>query len=280
MDGQAPEISRIVTCYYQWNYLAQWLYDDELFHANVEWIVVNDAPEDRPEARLREELDRRHVRLVAPHANIGRSRARNLGARVSTGRWLDFVDGDDRPLPIMVEDLCAANAGLLVFPIRTAMVGDMPFCDAARAPVQHYSHWETLLPEFQPINVTPAALLWRRTTFFALEGFDGRFEGAEDIHLVFRAAQSGVLLGRAGSPKQCYFTRPERHTFIPYRIEGHRRLFEWIAGQRVHPTSDEVGLFLGRELLAELWIRLGGVWSGRRHVGRFLWTRLRRALGF
>ena len=270
-----PFASRIVTCFHQWDFLRQWVDDDALFPDDIEWGVVNDAPADPPPPALAARLAGRRFRVLTAGLNLGRSRARNFGAGQATGRWLDFIDGDDRPLPLARGPWADADHGIVNFQVRLATAGRTLFSGAVHAPVTARSQWAPLLPAYTPVDVTPAALLWRRESFLALQGFDGRFEGAEDFHLVFCAMTTGVPLFREATPKQCYFERDGPHTFLSSHIEGHRRLLEWIAAQDDGRLAAEARFWLGKELLYECGLNLRRLWRHRRLVGRYLASRLR-----
>lgn len=270
-----PLVSRIVTCHRQWAYLALWIGDDALFVPDIEWLVVNDAPSDAPPPELALELSRRGIRLLTPPTNLGRSRARNLGARESHGRWLDFIDGDDRPLPLATSGLAEHTAGLIEHPVRLARKGRDRFELGASAPVVRPSFWRNLLPLYQPINVSPAAVLWSGGTFRQLQGFDARFDGAEDFHLVFRAMITGVALARHDTPKQCYFAPVQPATWGSTHIDSHQRVLAWIADQNLGALSTEAQFWLGKEVVYDACLKLHVVWSRRLLVWRYFTARLR-----
>ncbi len=270
-----PLVSRVMTCYRQWSYLSQWIGDDALFAPEIEWFVVNDAPADPPPPELALELSRRGVRLLSPPTNLGRSRARNLGARESRGRWLDFIDGDDRPLPFALAGLSDRTAGLIELPIRLAQTGRDRFAAGASAPIIRIPVWRSLLPRYHPINVMPAAVLWHRETFQKLDGFDARFDGAEDFHLVFRAMITGVALTRLDTPKQCYFAPAQRATRGATHIDSHQRVLSWIADQDLGALSTEARFWLGKEVVYDACLKLSVVWARRRLVWQYFASRLR-----
>lgn len=246
-------LTRIVTCYRQWHLVSRWLDCESLFKPGVHWLMVNDAPGDLCPPRLEAEFQRRGVKLITPWFNCGRSRARNLGAEAAQTEWIEFVDGDDLPLP---HDLAVLekshDAGLVAFPVfehhgnpPIAIPEDVP----SQLPIRNT--WAEFLPLLQPLDVRPAGLLWRRAFFRELGGFDARFESAEDFHLVLRAAWAGAHVARSTVPKQIYCVPPGNHNFSPLHVEGHRRLLEWIASNTPSPLPPHFDMWLSKESVYE-----------------------------
>ena len=275
MSSEAP-VSRIVTCYKQWTFLGHWLKDDALFGPGVEWLVVNDAPGHAPPPDVSDLMARRGVRLLTVLSNMGRSRARNHGAREARGTWLDFVDGDDHPLPLDPATVLNRDCELLAGPVRLADATRTPFADASRAPIEAFDNWADLLPRFAPINVAPSALLWRREYFLALDGYDARFDGGEDLQLAYRAMTHGARLERMPCPKQCYFLRGGRMTFEPQHIYSHRRVLEYIARETADPAIRAAAeRWLGKQVMYEIGAATYSAWEHRRLAFRYLAFRLR-----
>lgn len=76
---------------------------DQTF-TDLEVIVVNDASTDDTMAAAAEFTDPR-LRVVNLPENRGLSGARNAGTELARGRWVSFLDADDRMLPTMIERL-------------------------------------------------------------------------------------------------------------------------------------------------------------------------------
>ena len=72
--------------------------DAQELPAGTEWeiVVVNDGSTDDTGAWLEQAGAQpgSRLRVVTPPANVGRARARNLGAEAARGRWLVFLDDD------------------------------------------------------------------------------------------------------------------------------------------------------------------------------------------
>jgi glycosyltransferase involved in cell wall biosynthesis len=248
----AAGVSRIVTVYHQWGFLRDWAWEPALFNGRVEWIVVNDAPGDPAPRDLSERLEALGVRVITPRRNLGRSGARNLGAQAATGVWLDFVDGDDRPLPF---DAPAEVVPLeLVFhpvPERRERVF-RPEHGSWPTPWDSGTHtyWGFLAPEWRPCDPRPAGVLWRREAFLELGGFDGRFEPSEDLHLLACAQEAGLRAGHDARPKQAYFW----HEAVDFRAQadpfGPLRFLRWRRERAEGRLRTQLTWLLGRQVLA------------------------------
>lgn len=71
---------------------------------DLEVIVVNDASTDDTMTAVGEFTDPR-LRVINLDENRGLSGARNAGTDIARGRWLSFLDADDRMMPAMIERL-------------------------------------------------------------------------------------------------------------------------------------------------------------------------------
>lgn len=254
MTQPTPRLSRIITIFNQWHYL-DWLDDEALYTAETEYIVVDDCSDQALPNELAARFQSRHITFHRLPRNSGRCAARNTGAQLARGEFLDFIDGDDRPLP-MAYDPAWADAEVVFFSVTAR---------GAEADIRRSLAVHPLLPAPDGpdghLDPRPAAVLWRRTTFARLGGFDPRYETAEDMELVFRACN----LARAfcSTPKQSYTEQPHadytQMTYSAARMNFFRRL------PLGHPLrqrllDDEVQ----RISLYSTWILLG-----RRHY-RFL----------
>lgn len=109
MDGRKPLISVIVPVYKSEGYLEACLRSlAEQTYANLEVITVDDASPDGS-VRICQDFaarDKRFQVLRLPE-NRGPSAARNAGIRRAGGRYVSFVDSDDRVMPDMLEKLYA-----------------------------------------------------------------------------------------------------------------------------------------------------------------------------
>ena len=247
----APYITRIVTCYRQWHLLARWLRDPSLRQDGVEWIVVNDAPDDPPSSEVTAMLRDLQAQQVTPKFNQGRSGARNLGVAAAAGSLCEHIDGDDLPLPLTpsVFRLLEFDPNVVLFPVMEwDGTGKIPLENAAE-PRTIKPVWSAFLPKLSPMDVRPAGTVWQRDFFLWLGGYDARFDGAEDLQLAWRAEQAGVQIARCNSAKQIYVQHPGGSQRDRLFTEGHRRLWEWLEGRVNREAADQRRLWLGKDVL-------------------------------
>lgn len=198
------QITRIVTIYNQWHFL-DWLSDDALFNDETEFILIDDCSANLAPAEVTSLLVRRGVSVHRLPRNSGRCVARNTGAALAKGEWLDFIDGDDRPLPLSIDPTWAAvNIVYFRFSAHGAAVGGRP-------------SWLFMHPLLADpaapdgfLDPRPVSVLWRRSSFVSTGGFDPRFETNEDLDLALKTLDQprGYSLGQ----KQSYLEHdPDDH---------------------------------------------------------------------
>lgn len=104
--GQPPDISIVITCFNQAQYLADAIESVlKQTHRRFEVLVIDDGSHDNPEA-----IAVRYPEVVfLKQSNRGACLARNRGIELTSGPLLVFMDGDDRLLPHAFE------AGLAAF---------------------------------------------------------------------------------------------------------------------------------------------------------------------
>lgn len=193
--------SRIVTLYDQWHFL-DWMRNDALFRDDCEFILVDDASNQPMPADVGKLIRARGVRLITMPRNAGRCVARNTGAQVASGDYLDFIDGDDRPLPLVPDPVWASNQpDLIFFPFLVHGQGKSMQASFVRHPLLTAVD----APEGY-LDPRPAAMLWHRKLFSELGGFDARWELAEDLELLLRTRSARRTF--ASQPKQSYNELP------------------------------------------------------------------------
>lgn len=199
MSAASPRLSRVVTVYNQWNFL-DWLADDRLFAPDVEFILVDDCSATTAPPDVLARIAARGLTLLRLPRNQGRCVARNTGVAHARGEFVDFIDGDDRPLPLRLHAEWA-HADVVFFVFEVHGIAHDPRASWVRHPLL-----EDAMAPNGFLDPRPAAVLWRRTAFLAAQGFDARFETSEDLELVLRTRN----LPRAfcPTPKQSYNEQP------------------------------------------------------------------------
>lgn len=159
-----------------------------------EIVVVDDGSTDGTADYLKEKVahhatDRPALHVVAPGMNLGRARARNLGARNATGRWILFLDDDivvPPGLPGAHLRVLRAHpgCGTIGYAVTAPEVFDAP----------HFHYIDTrgaarleAGPAPARFFVTQNAAVPRRE-FLSIGGFDEEFSayGFEDMEVAFR----------------------------------------------------------------------------------------------
>ena len=145
----------------------------EAFSADKTWEIAQDYAA-------------RHPDLIRAF-RLGGSRglSRNFGVEQARGEAVAFIDGDCMASPVWLKEL---RAGLVHAPVvagRTVLMGYRPFAELARVELREHG-----------VDVTyPSCnLLYRRDLFLALQGFDPRFQTAEDVDLNYRAVTAGAVI--------------------------------------------------------------------------------------
>lgn len=157
----------------------------------VRVLVVDDGSTDGTGAWLADERGRPGVelRVVTPERNVGRARARNLGAFAARGQWVVFVDDDIvAPPGLLAAHLALLEAhpgcGTIGFAVTAPELIDAPhlhYLDtrgvarlgAGPAPARYFVTQNAAVP---------------REAFTAVGGFDEDFRsyGFEDMEVAFR----------------------------------------------------------------------------------------------
>lgn len=187
-------VSVVVTTHNQCRYLAEAI--DSAFAQtinDVEVIVVDSGSTDATRGVLHCYEGR--VRVVFLD-NVGPSASRNEGAKLASGRFVTFLDGDDRLLP----DCCQHRITLLnQNPEAALVVGATRIVDEVGTFVRHsgLEYERATVLTYQDLLRTmygpPQGLTVRREAFHEVGGFDQDLFIAEDSDFVIRAAPLGVL---------------------------------------------------------------------------------------
>jgi glycosyltransferase involved in cell wall biosynthesis len=154
-------------------------------YPSVEVIVVNDGSTDDTA-----EVAARYPSVRCLHqANQGLPAARNAGWRAGRGRFVIFLDADDRLLPHAVDVGVAAlmahpDAGMAVGLERRIAADGSPLPTPRRARVER-EHYAALL---RRCWIVVATAIYRRDALVTVGGFDSTLRFAEDYDLYLRLA--------------------------------------------------------------------------------------------
>jgi glycosyltransferase involved in cell wall biosynthesis len=182
-----PLVSVIVPCYNGAAFLEEALRSAlAQSYPEVEVVVVDDGSTDSS-AEIARRFPVRYIR----QENRGLSEARNAGIRESKGTYLVFLDADDRLKPRAIETgldalalrpHCALTVGDHVF-----IAADSSYLADSNKERQLHCHYEALLKS-NFIEMI-ASVLFRRSIFDEVGGFDATLRVAEDYELYLRIAR-------------------------------------------------------------------------------------------
>lgn len=224
-----PLVSIITPVYNRTEYLGEGI-ESVLAQTFTDWelLIVDDGSESDEGQRIAEKYCSRDSRIqyvYKPHAGI--SSARNHGISLATGRYLGFLDSDDRYLPqgleILLETLNTSDADV------SMVYGDFfryyqsenRYHPARATPPQPRPglYFQFLLPGGNP--VAPCACLTERTVIEKLGGFDSRFDSLEDRELWSRLVRIHDI---AHTPRQVAIYRKHAKQITHARFDPSRRL--------------------------------------------------------
>jgi len=212
-----------------------------------EIVVVDDGSPDGTGAFLAAEAARpgRPLRVVSPPANVGRARARNLGAREARGRWLLFLDDDIVAPPGLLRahlDVLEAHpgCGTIGRVVTAAGVRDAPHFDyldsrgvgrlsAGPAPARFFVTQNAAVP---------------RAAFLQVGGFDEGFAayGFEDMEVAFRLEdEAGVGFFALPEPAPEHVHHHTLAEYLAKKVECGRHSLPMLACKHPHRLR-EMGL--------------------------------------
>ena len=193
-DNVSPEVTRpplvsiIIPCYNGAAYLAEAVLSAlAQSYPAVEVLVVDDGSTDTSPEIAQRFPAVRYIRQV----NRGLSGARNRGIQECNGAYILFLDADDRLKPRAIESGlramerhpdCAFAVGDHVF-----ISGDGSYLSPSKKVATLHSHYEALLTSNFIEMIS--SVLFRRSIFDELGGFDRNLSVAEDYELYLRIAR-------------------------------------------------------------------------------------------
>jgi glycosyltransferase involved in cell wall biosynthesis len=184
-------------------------------HRNLEVIVVDDGSTDEGVEVVRGILaDDRVGLVVKPHLGIAESRNIGLAWTDDSSAFVLFLDQDDLLAPEFLEELVQRltprNGAVGAHAIADFIDGaDRPYGDGAFAQLMRNrrrlergrmvatrADADVVWPEIFPANnlYPPSAVLLRRQDVVAVDGFDPRFQVADDWDLMLRLLRRGPFV--------------------------------------------------------------------------------------
>ncbi len=183
-----PLVSVVIPCYKQAHLLPESIGSVlEQTYAPVEVVVVDDGS---PDGTKEVALSYPGVRCIRQN-NQGLSAARNTGFRGSRGKYIMFLDADDRLTPHALEAhlRCFAEHPEALF-----VVGDIDlietdgsYRESPRWPLLEANFYEEMLRVNHVANTI--AVMFRRSALEQLGDFDISLPAAEDYEMLLRAAR-------------------------------------------------------------------------------------------
>jgi hypothetical protein len=203
--------------------------------ADVEVVVVDDASD--PPAEPPEDPRVRYVRM---DENVGLAAARNAGLHAARGRWVTFLDDDNRLLPQMAAmSLAAIESADLPAPVAVVsaidVVGPGGRLLDRRVPPTHPrgDHFFLETAPFDRSHMTKHTLVVERDLLREIGGFDARLPTREMSDLFLRLNPACSILGIPTVTMQLTRTGGPRISRDPVAlergfwqlVEKHRGLF-------------------------------------------------------
>lgn len=206
-DPAMPRFSIVITCFNQRLFIrdaiGSALIQD---HRDKEIVVVDDGSTDGSREVLAEYAD--SVRVECFKNNQGAASARNMGASLSSGDFLVFLDGDDVMLPwaLKAYDRIVAEkqpklilAKMLWFEGRFSSV-TLPAATRIIKIVQH----PNFMKKDRPCRASASALIVERKSFDAVAGWSKDVWPLEDAELMIRLGDSGPFVQVVSPPTVAY----------------------------------------------------------------------------
>ncbi len=165
------------------------IYDDLLQQTNPswEWCIADDGSDRADTLATLHRLRRRdsRIKLQVNRRNGGISSATNAAVATTQGRYLVFVDHDDRVEPTLLQAyadrLDAGSFDGIVYCDEDKLSPNGELCDSYLKPDWSPEHLMSCMYVLHCICV-------RKATFLALGGYRSEFDGAQDHDFLLRAA--------------------------------------------------------------------------------------------
>src|SRR5215217_4251390 len=173
--------------------------------SDFELICVDDGSTDNSLDLLSHYQDRI---IIIRQENAGQGAARNAGVRRASGRYIAFIDQDDRWYPTKLEHQMAAfrddPKAVLVYSNSDRMDENSRLTEVGATLSERPSALASPLGRLiEEGLVLPSSMLVRRDAFEQAGGFDAHLRGFEDFDLSARLKQAGRFIFLE-QPALCY----------------------------------------------------------------------------
>jgi len=193
--AMTPKVSVIIACYNDKNHISETIQSvlDQTYE-NMEIIVVDDGSTDRSPDLVRENFP--GVKLITKE-NGGPASARNCGAQLAKGDFLQFQDSDDLiekdKIRLQIEKAMEFPGQIIYGPIR--VFRSVKGINTFDPPMELLDEKEDVVDRWLRGWFTiPTALLWPRAAYEKVGGFDENLSPEEDTDIALRAVLMGYRL--------------------------------------------------------------------------------------
>lgn len=184
-----PLVSVIIPCYNTAEYIQETL--DSVFdqtYQNIEVIAIDDGSTDNTLQKLYKNQKKNSKLKVIAQKNTYYIVARNNAAKHATGKYLVFLDSDDKIAPTYIEKCCE------VAEKDTSLSAVYSNADLFDAKDEPWQLPEFRLPDFLYGNCIYISALIRKADFDKVGGFDEDLTQFEDWDLYLSLIKSGGKL--------------------------------------------------------------------------------------
>ena len=162
-------------------------------YTNFELIIVDDRSSDNTvEIARRYQLQDKRVKVYINEINLGDYPNRNRAASLATGKYLKYLDSDDKiykdGLAYCVAQMEKYSGAAIGVYCPYDMDGNLSVCKPAESIIQDHFFKQHYL------SIGPTGAIYNRYTFEKIGGFDVRFGVASDMFFNLKMVLAGPLV--------------------------------------------------------------------------------------